>query len=87
MFFKKLVDEKNDEVKLKFIPKTNEEFISVKNGCNRFIDNYRVLSSSLASLVKTLVDNSHKTSKDLKKEIVDNDEISNIVIDIEIIIK
>ena len=31
------------------------------------------------SLVKTLVDNSHKTLKNLKKEIVDNDEILNII--------
>ena len=31
------------------------------------------------SLVKTLVDNSHKTLKNFKKEIVDNDEILNIV--------
>ena len=45
----------------------------------RFIDNYRFLSSDLDSLVKTLVENSHKTLKNLKKEIVDNDEIMNIV--------
>ena len=31
------------------------------------------------SLVKTLVDNSHKTLRNLKKEIVDNDEILDIV--------
>ena len=31
------------------------------------------------SLVKTLVDNNHKTLKNLKKEIVDNDEILNII--------
>ena len=36
---------------------------------------YRFLSSSLDSLVKTLVDNNHKTLKDLKHEIIDNDEI------------
>ena len=35
------------------------------------------------SLVKTLVDNSHKTLENLKKEIVDNDEILNIVNKIE----
>ena len=29
MFFKKLVDLKNDEVKFDIIPKTNEEYISV----------------------------------------------------------
>ena len=79
MFFKKLVDKKNDKVKLDIIPKTNEEYISVTYGCIRFIDSYRFLSSALDSLVKTLVDNSHKTLKNLKKEIVDNDEILNIV--------
>ena len=47
-------------------------------GCIRFIDSYRFLSSGLDSLVKTLVDNSHKTLKNLKKEIVDNDEILNL---------
>ena len=40
---------------------------------------YRFLSSGLDSLVKALVDNSHKKLKKLKKEIVDNDEILNIV--------
>ena len=48
-------------------------------GCIRFIDSYRFLSSGLDSLVKTLVDNSHKTLKNLKKEIGDNDEILNFV--------
>ena len=42
-FFKRLVDLKKDEVKFKIIPKTNEEYILVKNGCIRFIDSYRFL--------------------------------------------
>ena len=79
MFFKKLVDKKKDKVEFENIPKTNEEYISVTYGCIRFIDSYRFLSSSLDSLVKTLVDNSHKTVKNLKEEIVDNDEILDIV--------
>ena len=82
MFFKKLVDLKNDKVKFDIIPKTNEEYISVTYGCIRFIDSYRFLSSSQDSLVKTLVD-SNKTLKNLKEEIVDNDEIVNIVNEIE----
>ena len=41
MFFKKLVDKKNDKVKSDIIPKTNEEYISVTYGCIRFIDSYR----------------------------------------------
>ena len=79
MFFKKLVEKKNDKVKFDIIPKTNEEYISVTYGCIRFIDNYRFLSSSLDSLVKRLVDNSNKTLKKLKEEIVEIDEILNNV--------
>ena len=79
MFFKKLVDKKNDKVKFDIIPKTNEEYISVTYGCIRFIDSYRFLSSSLDSLVKTSVDISDKKLKNFKDEIVDKDEISNIV--------
>ena len=52
-------------------------------GCIRFIDSYRFLSSGLDSLVKTLVDNSNKTLKKLKKENDDKDEILNIVTKIE----
>ena len=79
MFYKKLVDKKNDNVKFDILPKTNEEYISVTYGCIRFIDSYRFLSSSLDSLVKMLVDNSHKTLKAFEEETVDNDEILNIV--------
>ena len=38
MFFKKMVDKKNDKVKFDIIPKTNEEYISLTYGCIRFID-------------------------------------------------
>ena len=79
MFFKKLVDKKNDKVKFDIIPKTNEGYISVTYGCIRVIESYRFLSSGLDSLVKTKVDKSHKTLKNLKKEIVDNDKILDIV--------
>ena len=83
MFFKKLVDKKNDEIIFDIIPKTNEEYISVTYGCIRFIDSYRFLSSGLDSLVKALVDNSDKRLKDIKDEIFDNDEILDIVSKIE----
>ena len=41
MIFKKIVDKKDDIIKIEFIPKTNEEYISVTYGCIRFIDSYR----------------------------------------------
>ena len=53
-FFEKLVDKKNDKVKINITPKTNEEFISVSYGCMRFIDSYYFLTSSLDKLVKKL---------------------------------
>ena len=87
MFFKKLFDKKNDKVEFEIIPKTNEEYISVTYGCIRFIDSYRFLSSSLDSLVKTLVDNSHKTLKSFEGEIADNDEILNVVKEIKKLIR
>ena len=86
MFFKKLVDKEKDKVDFEITPKTNEECISVTYGCIRFIDSYRILSSSLDSLVKMLVDNTHKTLADFEEEIVDNDEILNIVNEIKMLI-
>ena len=83
MFFKKLVDKRKDKVDFEIIPKTNEDYITVTYGCIRFFDNYRFLSSSLDSLVKTLVESSDKTLKNLKKEIVGSDEILDIVNKIE----
>ena len=68
MFFKKLVDKKKYRVKFDTTPKTNEEYISVTYGCIRFIDSYRFVSSGLDSLVKTLVDDSHKSLKKLKEQ-------------------
>ena len=68
MFFKKLVDKKNDKVNFDIIPKTNEEYISITYGCIRFIDSYRFLSSGLDSLVKNLDEDDFKI---LKKEIPD----------------
>ena len=70
LFFKKLVGNKNDEVKFDIIPETNEEYISVTYGCIRLTDNYRFLSSSLDSLGKTFVPNSHKTLEKLKKKLL-----------------
>ena len=82
LFLENLVDKRRGKVEFDIIPKTNEEYISVTYGCIRFIKNYRFLSSSLDSLVKTLVDNKDQTLKKLKKEYVDNDEVLNIVYEI-----
>ena len=79
MFFKTLVDRKKGNVKFEIIPKTDEKHISVRYGCIKFIDTYRFLSSSLDKLVQTLVDNDHKTLKDLKKEVIGDDKILNII--------
>ena len=87
MFFKKLVDKKNDKMKIDILPKGNEDHISVINGCIRFIDSYRLLSISLHSLVKTLVDNGHKTLKLLEKKILDNGEAIYNVNGVKIIIE
>ena len=83
MFFKQLVDRKKDNMKFEIIPKTDEKYISVKYGCIKFIDTYRFLSSSSDKLVKTLVDNSHKTLKNFKKEVVGDDKILNIINELE----
>ena len=71
MFFKNLVDRRKDNVEFKIIPKTDEKYISVKYGCIKFIDTFRFLSSSLDKLVQTLVDNGHKTLKNLKKKLLE----------------
>ena len=83
MFFKTLVDRKKDNVKFEIIPKTDEKYISVRYGCIKFIDTYRFLSSSLDQLVETLVDNSHKTLKNFKKEVFGDDKILNIINELE----
>ena len=75
-----LVDNKNDEVKIDIIAKTNEKYLSVSYGWIRFIDTYRFLSSNSDKLVETLFDISHKSLKKLeKKEIVGDDILINIV--------
>ena len=74
MFFKRLVDLKKEKVKFEIIPKTNEEYVSVRYGCIRFIDSYRFLSESLDKLVKNLDDNDFKI---LKKEFPDKGQYLN----------
>ena len=83
MFFKTLVDRKKDNVEFKIFPETDEKYISVKYGCIRLIDTYRFVSSSLDKIVQTLVDNSHKTLKNLKKEVIGDDKILNNLNELE----
>ena len=52
MFCKKIVNIKNYKVKIKYIPKRIEEYISVTYGCIKFIDSYRFLSESLDNYLK-----------------------------------
>ena len=68
MFFKRLVDLKNEKVKFELIPKTIEEYNSVEYGCISFIYSYRFLSSSLDKLVKSLDEDGFKI---LKKDMPD----------------
>ena len=87
LFYKKLLDKKNEKVEFEIIPKTNEKYISVNYGCIRFIYTYRFLSSSLDKFVKTIIDNSYKTLKEFEKGIVDNDQMLIFVNEIKTIIK
>ena len=68
LFFKRLVDLKKDKVKLKIIPKSNEEYISVTYGCINFIESYRFLSERSDKFVKNLDEDDFKI---LKKEFPD----------------
>ena len=71
LFFKKLVDRRNDRTKFDIIPTTNEENLSVTYGCIRFIDRYQFLSSSLDLLVKTIFDHNQKTLRFLIKKFIE----------------
>ena len=68
IFFKKVVDIKNDKVKFKYIPNTKEDFNSVVDGCTIFIDSYRFISGSLDKSVKNLIEDDFVI---LKKEFPD----------------
>ena len=72
LFFKKLVDRKNDKVKFDIIPETNDEYISVTYDCFRFIDTCRFLSMSLDGLVKFL---NQDVFRILKKNFLTNGNI------------
>ena len=63
LFLKKLVDKKHDKVKFVVVPETNEEYISLRYSCFRFIDSYKFLSMSLDGLVKDLNEDDFKILK------------------------
>ena len=69
LFFEKLIAKMNEKLKFDIIPKTNKKFISVTYGCIRFIDSYRLLSSSLDLLVKLLVIDDFEILKKLISDI------------------
>ena len=68
MFFKRLIDLKKYKVKFKIIPKTNEEYNTVKYGCISFFDSYRFLSERLEKLLNNLDEDDFKI---LRKEFPD----------------
>ena len=59
------------KIKFDITTETKKEYLTKTNGCIGFIDIYRFSSSSLGLLVKKLVDNKHKTTKNLKKKLLD----------------
>ena len=67
-----MIDKKKNKVKLKFIPKTNEDYIWKTYGCIQFFDIYQFLTTSLDSLVTTIVDYIHEALEILKKEGMDH---------------
>ena len=47
MFFNDLINSKVDKINLPVIPRTNEEYMSVKYGCVKFLDSMRFQQDSL----------------------------------------
>ena len=75
MFFEKLVIENKDKVEVKILPKTNEEYISVRYGYIRIFDSFKFLSLGLDKLVETLVKKSQKSFSIFKNDLVGDDFI------------
>ena len=67
LFIERLVDMKNDKIDFKILPKTNEKYISIRYGCKKLMESFWFLLSSLDKFFNTLVNNSHKTLRNLKK--------------------
>ena len=75
-----------DKVDLDIMPKTNEDFTTETFQCDRFIDSYRSLSRRLDSLIEAFGTKKHKSLKNLKKQIVGDNNSRNIVTEIETLI-
>ena len=69
MFFRNLVDKKNDKVKVDNIPIANGEDRSVTYGCIRLIDSHRFLSKSLDGLGKSLDEDNFKIWKKISSQL------------------
>ena len=59
MFFNDLINSKVDKFNLSVIPRTNEEYMSVKYGCVRFLDSMRFQPDSLEKLTESLTDDDY----------------------------
>ena len=79
LFFKTLIDKKPNYINLSVIPKTNEEYLSVNYGMQKFIDSFKFLQSSLDELVQTLkeVEVNSLPLKIKKEKYINNIIISN----------
>ena len=56
MFFNDLINSKVDKIKFSVIPRTNEEYMCVKYGCNKFLDSMRFQQDSLEKSTESLND-------------------------------
>ena len=56
MIFNVLINSKVDKINQSVIPRTNEEYMSVKYGCINFLDSMRFQSDSLEKLTESLKD-------------------------------
>ena len=56
MFFNDLINSKKVQTKLSVIPRANEECLSVKYGCVKFLDSIRFKQDNLEKLTESLND-------------------------------
>ena len=56
MFFNELINSKVDKIDISVTARTNEEYMSVKYGCVKFLDSMRFQHDSLEKLTESLKD-------------------------------